>query len=188
MNLEHTITGKRKAEDWFKRRLTGMYARDSGLWRFSIGALWLLSSAGIALAAMGMPTGFGVTFDVVTGLALNTTALALVSAGVSIILSLIGLKIPRFTTGELDLLGRTDLLHFVLFPSSDYGERSCTERWRRLPSRVGIVGRAARGYAQEPLGSFGRNCLGRRLYGGRLPAVVADKLQRCGCRCGLGRR
>ncbi|RKP47375.1 alpha/beta hydrolase [Cohnella endophytica] len=100
MNLEYRITAKRKIKDRLKRRLSGMYARDVGIWRFSIVALWLLSCVGVALSAMGMPTGFGVLFDVFAGLALNTIAFAVCSAAITIIISLVGLRIPRFTTGS----------------------------------------------------------------------------------------
>ncbi len=119
MNLEYIeISKSKRLIHWLKRRLSGMYALDTRLWRYAAAAMWLLSCAAVAVAAIGMPTGFGVLFDIVTGISLNTIAMTLSSAGIAAILAVTGWRIPRFTAGSLIYMGV--LVYFVLY-FSEFG-------------------------------------------------------------------
>lgn len=119
MNLEYIELSKNKRlAIWLRQRLSGMYRRDTLLWRFVVGAMWVLGCTAVALAALGMPTGFGTLFDVVTAISLNTIALGLSSAGITAILAIAGLRVPRFTVGSLIYTGV--VIYFILF-FSEFG-------------------------------------------------------------------
>ncbi|WP_256759245.1 alpha/beta hydrolase [Cohnella sp. WQ 127256] len=119
MNLEYIALSRRKrAASWMKQRLSVAYERDTGLWKFTIVALWLISCLAVGVSALGMPTGFGTLFDVVMGVSLNTITIAISSAGIGAILAIIGAKVPRFTVGSLIYAGV--LVYFVLY-FSEFG-------------------------------------------------------------------
>ena len=101
MNLEYIelSRGKRFAA-WLRRRLSGAYARDSAMWQSAVVSLWLFRCVAVGMSALGMPTGFGTLFDVVTGVALNTVAIAISSAVIGALLAILGAKVPRFTASS----------------------------------------------------------------------------------------
>lgn len=111
------LPGRRRIGQWFRRRLAGMLALDTRRPRAAIVGLWLLSSLTVAVSALGMPTGFGATFDVVAGIALNTIAMPLVSWVVAALLVLIGLRVPRFAAGGALY---SVALHFCVFLFSEF--------------------------------------------------------------------
>lgn len=118
MNVRPIEINKRvKLRAWLRGRLSGMYRYDVGLWGFAIAGLWLISCAAAALIALGMPTGFGGAFDLVSSIALNTIAMALSSALIAVLISLAGLRIARFAVGSMIYLL---LLAGVLFYFSDF--------------------------------------------------------------------
>ncbi|MBO9600438.1 MAG: alpha/beta hydrolase [Cohnella sp.] len=94
------LPGRRRIGHWFRRRLAGMLALDTRRPRAAIVGLWLLSSLAAAVSALGLPTGFGTAFDVVTGVALNTIAMPLAAWVVAALLALAGLRVPRFAVGS----------------------------------------------------------------------------------------
>ncbi|QMV41812.1 alpha/beta hydrolase family protein [Cohnella cholangitidis] len=146
MNLEYIeISKSKRIASWLRQRLTGTYALDTGVSRFIVVSMWLFSCLAVAVAAVGMPTGFGVTFDVVTGMALNTVALAIASAGIGGVLALLGLGIPRFTAGSFIYTGV--LVYFVLY-FSEFGWKgaliystACTFVVAALGALTGAIGR-----------------------------------------------
>ncbi|TVX99673.1 alpha/beta hydrolase [Cohnella terricola] len=100
MNLEYSeAKRKNRIANGLRRRLAGLRERDSGIWRYGIVLLWMLSGTAAALAALGMPTGFGTTFDVVAGFLLSTAGMAISSWTVAVLLALAGARVPRFTIG-----------------------------------------------------------------------------------------
>lgn len=110
---EVVVRRRRRPGLWLKRRLSGLFALDTRRWRSAIAALWLLDCATVAVSALGMPTGFGTTFDVVTALSLNTIALPLASWIVAALIALVGLRVPRATAGSAIYTGV--LLYCVLY-------------------------------------------------------------------------
>ncbi|QJD85360.1 alpha/beta hydrolase [Cohnella herbarum] len=124
MNLEFIeLSRNKRIAVWLRRRLSGAYARDNGIWKSAIVTLWLFSCLAVGISALGMPTGFGTLFDVVTGLALNTIALAISSAVVGALLAIAGVKVPRFTAGSFLYVGV--LVYFVLY-FSEFGWKGAT--------------------------------------------------------------
>ncbi|WP_372663635.1 alpha/beta hydrolase [Cohnella sp.] len=119
MNLEYIKLSKsERLSIWLRQRLSGTFALDTWLWRYAVITLWLVSCSAVAISAMGMPTGFGTLFDIVTGLALNTIAMALFSGGAAALLTIVGLRIPRFTAGSLLYVG---VLAYFIFYFSEFG-------------------------------------------------------------------
>ncbi|MCD9022180.1 alpha/beta hydrolase [Cohnella silvisoli] len=114
MNLEYIESSKNKRfVIWLQRRLSGMLVRDTRLWRFVIGAMWVFSGAAVAIATLGMPTGFGTGFDVVTVISMNTIAMLLASFCIAAVLAIVGLAVPRFTVGSLIYTGVVAYFFFV---------------------------------------------------------------------------
>ncbi|BBI36291.1 hypothetical protein KCTCHS21_56900 [Cohnella abietis] len=115
MNLELEyieLSRRKRLVLWLKRRLTDKYALDTRIWRFVVVSMWILSCTAVGICVFGMPTGFGVLFDVVTAICLNTIGLALSSALITIILAICGLRVPRYTLGTFLYVGV--ILYFVL--------------------------------------------------------------------------
>lgn len=114
MQIEVIQSSKnKKLAQWLRRRLFAMYARDTVLWRFAIGSMWLLSCIIAAITGWGIPTGFGAWFDITTILILNAIAMFLLSISLTIIFSLIGLRVPRLTLGSLIYLSL--ILYFLFY-------------------------------------------------------------------------
>lgn len=84
-----------------RRRLETRYAFDGGLWRWGAAGAWLVSMLAAVTGALGMPTGLGVAFDVVAGMALVTIAMAAAGWLSAIVLGLMlaGVRLPRFCAG-----------------------------------------------------------------------------------------
>ncbi|WP_239615740.1 alpha/beta hydrolase [Cohnella mopanensis] len=119
MNVEYIeIKKSKKIAIELRRRLSGAYARDTGISKYAIVCVWLLSCLAVGVSAVGMPTGFGVIFDVVSGIALNTIAIVLAAAGIGAILALAGIRIPGFTAGSILYVGV--VVYFVLY-FSEFG-------------------------------------------------------------------
>lgn len=119
MNLEYIeLSRSKRVSQWLRQRLSGTFALDTRYLSYSIASLWLISCAAVAISAMGMPTGLGVLFDLVTALSLNTIAMALSSSVVAGLLAIAGLKIPRFTASSLLYVGV--LTYFILY-FSEFG-------------------------------------------------------------------
>lgn len=106
------LSRRRRIGQWFRRRLAGMLALDTRRPRAAIAGLWLLSSLSVGVSVLGLPTGFGATFDVVTGVALNTIAMPLAAWIIAALLALAGLRMPRFAVGSALYSGV--LLFFIL--------------------------------------------------------------------------
>lgn len=159
MNLEYIeISKSKRIASWLRQRLTGTYALDTGVSRFIVVSMWLFSCLAVAVAAVGMPTGFGVTFDVVTGMALNTVALAIASAGIGGVLALLGLGIPRFMAGSFIYTGV--LVYFVLY-FSEFGWKgaliystACTLAVAALGALAGAIRRLRPKYRKAALVSL----------------------------------
>lgn len=119
MNLEYIkISRSKRLSQWLRQRLSSAFVLDTRLWRYVIASLWAFSCLAVAISAQGMPTGFGVMFDTVTAVSLNTIALALASAAVAALLAIVGLNVPRFTAGSLLYGGG---LAYFIFYYSEFG-------------------------------------------------------------------
>jgi hypothetical protein len=119
MNYEYMELSRRKRTSlWLRQRLSGAFALDTRLWTYAVVALWLFSCVAVAIAALGMPTGLGHLFDIVTGISLNTIVMALSSAAVGALLAIMGIRIPRFTAGSMLYVGV--VLYFILY-FSEFG-------------------------------------------------------------------
>lgn len=94
-----------------------MLALDTRRPRAAIIGLWLLSSLAAAVSALGLPTGFGTTFDVVTGVALNTIVMPLAAWIIAALLALAGLRVPRFAVGSALYSG---VLFFFIMLFTDF--------------------------------------------------------------------
>jgi len=103
---------RRRLGQWFRQRLAGMLALDTRRPRATIIGLWLFTSLAVGVSALGLPTGFGTAFDVVTGVALNTMVMPLAAWILAALLALAGLRVPRFAVGSALYSGV--LLFFIL--------------------------------------------------------------------------
>ncbi|WP_027087069.1 alpha/beta hydrolase [Cohnella panacarvi] len=103
---------RRRIGQWFRQRLAGMLTLDTRRPRAAIAGLWLFTSLAAGVCALGLPTGFGTTFDVATGVALNTIAMPLAAWIIAALLALVGLRVPRFAAGSALYSGA--LLFFIL--------------------------------------------------------------------------
>jgi dienelactone hydrolase len=118
-NIELIPIGtSKRLRTWLQPRLATTYELDTRLWRTMVASLWAFGSLAIAITALGMPTGFGSAFDIVTGITLHTIAMSLTSAGIAMLLAVAGLRVPRFTAGSLLYVGI--LVGFILY-FSDFG-------------------------------------------------------------------
>ncbi|MFC5470295.1 alpha/beta hydrolase family protein [Cohnella suwonensis] len=116
MHVEFTRQAENKSGRWrHGKRLSGTFERDAGVWRAAIAALWLFGGAAVALAALGMPTGFGAATDATIGVALHTIAYAASSSIIAALLKLARLKAPRATIGGFVYTGI--VVGFILYYS-----------------------------------------------------------------------
>lgn len=81
--------------------MSSVHLYDTPPWRAVIIGVWAIVSLAVAVGSLGMPTGGGVLFGIVTSVFLGTIVMALSSAIVAFILALIGLPVPRFTMGSI---------------------------------------------------------------------------------------
>ena len=83
------------------RRIGETYAYDTVLWRTAFAGLWITCFLAFTVTMLGVPTGFGITADITLAAAAGTVVLALVGNLLAVLLSLIGLPVPRLFVGSL---------------------------------------------------------------------------------------
>lgn len=82
-------------------RLRRTYQYDTAYWRLAIAGPWGAGIFAFMLAAMGMPTGVGVAFDILVFLFLGTLAHFILCHVTAFLLALIGVPGPRLYYGSL---------------------------------------------------------------------------------------
>ncbi|GIO42383.1 poly(ethylene terephthalate) hydrolase family protein [Paenibacillus apis] len=82
-------------------RIRRTYQYDTAYWRLAIAGPWGAGIFAFMLAAMGMPTGFGVAFDILVFLFLGTLAHFILCHIAAFLLALLGVPGPRLYYGSL---------------------------------------------------------------------------------------
>lgn len=82
-------------------RIRRTYQYDTAFWRLAIAGPWGAGIFAFMLAAMGMPTGIGVAFDILVFLFLGTLAHFILCHITAFLLALIGVPGPRLYYGSL---------------------------------------------------------------------------------------
>ncbi|MFB9274711.1 alpha/beta hydrolase [Cohnella cellulosilytica] len=115
MNLEYTeINANKRIAVGEKLRPASHRARDRGVWKYALAAMWALDSAAVSVSALGMPTGLGRTFDIAAALVLNAAGMALAAWIVAVLLALARAdRMPRLTSGAA--VYTSVLAYFVLY-------------------------------------------------------------------------
>lgn len=100
-------------------RLNRAFEGDRGPWLGAVGGLWIAGAAASAAGALGAPTGFGAWIDVVSAVAMQTTAFAVFALLAAWALAFV----PRFSGpfGTIGGLLYTGALAFFLLHFSDMG-------------------------------------------------------------------
>ncbi|WP_410771783.1 chlorophyllase/cutinase-like alpha/beta fold protein [Fontibacillus sp. BL9] len=84
-----------------RERIRRTYKYDTAFWRISMAGPWGAGIFAFTLAALGMPTGLGAAFDIMTFAFAGTAALFVVAHLVALLLSLTGLPAPRLFLGAI---------------------------------------------------------------------------------------
>ncbi|MEF2967131.1 alpha/beta hydrolase [Paenibacillus sp. M1] len=82
-------------------RIRQTYRYDTSFWRISLAGPWGAGLFAFALAALGMPTGVGASFDMAVFAFGGTLALFLAANLVAVVLGLIKLPVPRLFVGSV---------------------------------------------------------------------------------------
>ncbi len=82
-------------------RIRRTYRYDTAFWRISMAGPCGAGIFAFILAALGMPTGLGTSFDTLTFAFIGTAALFVAAHLVALILALIGLPVPRLYLGTI---------------------------------------------------------------------------------------
>ncbi|SEM64547.1 hypothetical protein [Paenibacillus sp. OV219] len=72
---------------------------DTAVWKAAIAGVWLICNTILIIAALGMPTGFGILFDCVVAVLFCTILMGAASLVIAYILALLYIPIPRLTAG-----------------------------------------------------------------------------------------
>lgn len=83
------------------RRIRDTYRYDSVFWRMAVVGPWGAAMFVFALAALGMPTGFGALADILAFISVGTTGLFIAAHLAAVLLALIGLPLPRLYAGTV---------------------------------------------------------------------------------------
>ncbi|RCX20487.1 chlorophyllase-like protein [Fontibacillus phaseoli] len=84
-----------------RKRIRRTYRYDTAFWRIAMAGPWGAGIFAFTLAALGMPTGLGAAFDIMTFAFAGTIALFLGAHLVALLLSLTGLPVPRLYLGSV---------------------------------------------------------------------------------------
>ena len=106
MDLEYSPAPKRprlhrRMLEGIGRRIRETYRYDTKIWRTAISGLWVICFLAFTIAVLGIPTGLGIPTDIILAAGTGTIVLAITSNLIAVILSLIGLRIPRLFAGYL---------------------------------------------------------------------------------------
>ncbi|WP_019913956.1 alpha/beta hydrolase family protein [Paenibacillus sp. HW567] len=118
MELEYAPAPQRRS---LHKRLLGVLARriretyryDTQIWRTALSGPWVLCFLAFTAVVLGIPTGFGTAADILLATVAATTMLALAGNILAVLLSLIGLRVPRLYAGSL--LTALGIILFILY-------------------------------------------------------------------------
>lgn len=94
-------------------RIRRTYQYDTAYWRLAIAGPWGAGIFSFILAAMGMPTGIGVAFDILVFLFLGTLAHFILCHIAAFLLALLGVPGPRLYYGSL--LFNTAVVYLIFY-------------------------------------------------------------------------
>ncbi|MCA0754565.1 alpha/beta hydrolase [Paenibacillus sp. N4] len=125
MEIERLETGQLQpprsrlsmAKEWLIGRFRVRKQQDTFVWRAASGGAALSGVLSMAVAALGIPTGFGTGTDLIVFTALNLAAMQLASLLLSVIFSLLYIPLPRRFVSVLLYAGTETylILHFAEF-------------------------------------------------------------------------
>lgn len=118
MELEYTPAPqkprlRKRMLNVFVRRIRETYRYDTDLWRSALSGLWTVCFLAFSVAVMGIPTGLGTAADLMLAAGAGTVVLALAGNVLALLLSLIGLPVPRLFAGSL--LGVAGVILLILY-------------------------------------------------------------------------
>ncbi|OAB46179.1 alpha/beta hydrolase family protein [Paenibacillus glacialis] len=101
MELETTIYTPLKPSfrSRMRLRIKATFALDTRFWRIAQSGVWASFCLIFALTSLSMPTGLGTSLDIFLSITAGTIGLAISATLLALLLSLIGLPIPRLFTG-----------------------------------------------------------------------------------------
>ncbi len=82
-----------------KFRIKATFALDTRFWRIAQSGVWASFCFIFALTSLSLPTGLGTTLDIFLFITVGTIGLAISAILLALLLSLIGLPLPRLFTG-----------------------------------------------------------------------------------------
>lgn len=109
---------------WLRRlprpsfQLSGIYCRDTFVWRAASVGVWGGGGLAAGISAASMPTGLGAWFDIFLSIILYTVLLVFAAVGISAILTLFHVPLPRLFTGGL--LSVCTLVTLILYYADLY--------------------------------------------------------------------
>ncbi|MHA6532289.1 alpha/beta hydrolase family protein [Paenibacillus sp. BAC0078] len=95
------------------RRIRETYRYDTQIWRTALSGPWILCFLAFTAVVLGIPTGFGTAADILLATVAATIVLALAGNILAVLLSLIGIRIPRLYAGSL--LTALGIILFILY-------------------------------------------------------------------------